>query len=111
MIEIKFAFRWAWILGLALLFPVGLPAGGGERNQLETCHSASSRPFLSGNSCVLRSSPSAFAPGLCTLYLGTPLTVLRSWKRADGTEWLMVQIASHEIFELSPSVRRGWINV
>ncbi|WP_414153500.1 SH3 domain-containing protein [Prochlorococcus sp. MIT 1307] len=105
-----YVFRWSWLLGIALFFPVALPAGGGQLYQPKICRCFASTPLLAGNCCLLKASPSIFAPSLRTISVGTPLRVLRSWKAADGKEWLQVNIATNQIMELS-SGRRGWLNV
>ena len=111
MFAMTFALRWSWVLGIALFFPVALPAGGGERNQPEISGMESRRSFFTGNNCFLKASPSALAPSLRSLQVGTPIRVLSRWQSVDGQEWLRIQIASSEIFESSSLVRRGWINV
>lgn len=111
MFAMTFALRWSWVLGIALFFPVALPAGGGERYKSEIWRSAPYSPFLTDDCCALKAAPCEFAPSLRTLSLGTPLRVVRIWHGAHGEEWLQVQITSNEIIELSSVVRRGWINV
>ncbi|MED5562389.1 MAG: SH3 domain-containing protein, partial [Cyanobacteriota bacterium] len=49
--------RWGWVLGVALLAPADLPAGGAERRQPEIRRSDRSGPLLAGTSCELRVSP------------------------------------------------------
>ena len=110
MFAMTFALRWSWVLGIALFFPVALPAGGGERYQPEICSWEYRSSLFTCNSYFLKSSPSALAPSLRTLQVGTPIRVLRRWQSVDGKEWLQVQIASSEIFELSSLARRGWIS-
>ena len=103
--------RWGWVLGVALLAPAALPAGGGERRQPEIRRSDSSGPLFAGTSCELRVSPLAVAPSLRRLAVGTPLNVLRRWHGDDGKDWLQVQIASGSGECLAGVVRRGWLNV
>ena len=103
--------RWSWVLGIALFFPVALPAGGGQRLQPEVCRPKGSTPFFAGYCCHLLATPFAFAPRLRTLAIGTPIRVLRSWHAPNGEEWLQVQISTHHIIQSSNVVSRGWINV
>ena len=106
-----FVIRWSWLLGLALFLPVSLPAGGEERFLPQVCRFVDSIPLLAGDCCNLRAEPSALAPSLRTIEVGTPLRVLRTWHSSNGQEWLQVQISTNEIIELSSVVRRGWVNV
>tara|TARA_B100000029_G_C16869384_1_gene702488 strand:- start:43 stop:378 length:336 start_codon:yes stop_codon:yes gene_type:complete len=111
MMSITFVLRWSWVLGMALFLPVSLPAGGLPRNQIGVLRADTSRFLFAGDSCVFQVSPFVIAPSLCTVEIGTPLRVLRSWKSADGKDWLHVQISSNYRIESPLSIRRGWINV
>ena len=105
--------RWGCVLGLALLAPVSLPAGGmtpfGKQQLIR--RRELSGPLLAVNSSFLRTGPFINAPTLCELKAGTPLRVIRFWESDDGKAWLHVQISSAKELELSLDVRRGWLNV
>ena len=84
--------RWSWLLGVALMAPAAMPAGGADVRQPQVrrrvgvgghLHVASDAP--------LRLSPLAVAPRLSTLSAGTSLRLLRRWSSADGNDWLHVQ--------------------
>ena len=99
-------WRWAALLGFALLAPAALPAGGAERRlplprRREQQRSA---PLLLEQSLDLRSAPEPRAPVLTRLEAGVPLQVLRHWLSPDGRRWLRVQAAG-------PAGRpcRGWL--
>ena len=113
MPAMTFALSWSWFLGIALFFPIALPAGGGERSDIEKFSlKLSSNCFVyAGDSCTLQSSPSSNAPSLRTVRSGTPLKPLRRWKSAEQKDWIQVQIASNEIMESPSLARRGWLNV
>ena len=103
--------RWGWVLGIALLAPAAMPAGGGElriqdeillsRHQLE--------PLLSGEKCKLKSSPSPVAPSIRVLNTGTPMKLIRAWRAEDGKHWLQVQVSGLGIGIPSNFSTRGWI--
>jgi len=103
--------RWGWLLGVALLAPVALPAGGGQFGRLQLQSGDGSGILLTGDSCALRTSPFAVAPILRTFEIGTPLRFLRCWQSADGAEWVQVEIRSHMSFGMARAVKRGWVNV
>ncbi len=111
MISIPPIFRWSWLLGVALLAPVALPAGGGELKSPEIRRRELFDPLVVNNTCSLRVSPILVAPELCNLDIGTPIRILRIWQSADGTDWLYVQIASIDTSGLPSVAKRGWINV
>lgn len=93
------AWRWAALLGLALISPVGLPAGGADRRPHEVRRRCAGDPLLSTRAVALRAAPEQRAPALQQLGPGEPLRVLRSWRTSSGQRWLQVEAAD----------RRGWL--
>jgi len=94
------AWRWAALLGFALLAPVGLPAGGADRRQGELRQRQCARePLLPVAAAQLRAAPQTQAPMLLAVRPGEPLRVLRQWFSPDGQRWLRVELAG----------RRGWL--
>ncbi|MEB3253074.1 MAG: SH3 domain-containing protein [Synechococcus sp.] len=96
--------RWSWLLGMALMAPAALPAGGGERRQPQVRRREGSGPMHTSGNTVLQLSPLAVAPRLRTLAPGTSLRLLRRWSAGDGQDWLQVQT-------LSGDPQRGWLRV
>ena len=97
-------WRWAALLGFALVAPAGLPAGGGERRSPEVRRRASVlEPVLSASSFQLRCAPQHQAPALLEVASDSPLRVLRSWWEPNGQRWLLVEGAGPE------GSRRGWL--
>ena len=96
--------RWSWLLGVALMAPAALPAGGADRRQPQPRRRAASGPLHTSSDQPLRLSPLAVAPRLSTLKAGSSLRPLRRWSSADGQDWLHVQTLSGE-------QRRGWLRV
>ena len=96
--------RWGWLLGVALMAPAALPAGGSERRQPQVRRRQGSGPLHTTERGVLRSSPVAVAPALNDLSIGTPCRLLRRWPGDDGHDWLHVQV-------LSGDQQRGWLRI
>ena len=98
-------WRWAALLGFALLAPAALPAGGGERRLPDVRRRESSRePLVVGCQSGLYSSPQQQAPILAKLAPGTPLRVLQKWMGPHGQWWWQVEVANRS---LGPT--RGWV--
>jgi hypothetical protein len=99
------AWRWAALLGLALLAPAALPAGGADRRLPEVRRRGSGpEPFLVEEGIALRCAPDSGAPVLTRLEPQEPLRVLRRWLAPDGRRWLRVAAST-------PLGRpaRGWL--
>ena len=94
--------RWGWLLGVALMAPAALPAGGSERRQPQVRRRQSSGPLHTVARGVLRSSPFTIAPSLNELSIGTPCRLLHRWPSDDGHDWIHVEI-------LSGDKQRGWL--
>jgi hypothetical protein len=98
------SWRLAALLGLALIAPAALPAGGAERRQPELRRRQAGDPLLATGPMALRSSPRQQAPALARLEAGEPLELLRSWWSPSGRRWLQVQTAAGP-----GEPRRGWL--
>jgi hypothetical protein len=97
-------WRWAALLGFALVAPAGLPAGGAERRLPEVRRRQSQgEPLLSPARQVLRCAPLHQAPVISCAEVGEPLRVLRHFTAPGGGRWLQVELAS------SAGGRRGWL--
>ena len=95
-------FRWSWLLGVALMAPAALPAGGADRRQPQPRRRLASGPLHTTSDQPLHLSPLEVAPRLHTLKAGSSLRLLRRWSADDGQDWLHVQTLSGE-------QRRGWL--
>ena len=96
--------RWSWLLGVALMAPAALPAGGADRLLAQPRRRVASGPLHTSSDQPLRLSPLTVAPRLSILKAGSSLRLLRRWSSADGQDWLHVQT-------LSGDKHRGWLRV
>ncbi len=106
----SFFFRWSCLLGLALLAPTALPAGGGEMCQPSIRRREENSPLLSNQGLSLFLSPILSAPTLYLLENGTPLEILHSWHAEDGSRWFYVKTLSGIRSLAIKSENRGWIS-
>ena len=101
-VQIGGMLRWSWLLGVALMAPAALPAGGGDCRQPQVRRRSGSGPLCTSAETTLQLSPLVTAPKLRPLAAGTSLRLLRRWTSGDGQDWLLVQ-------DLSRKTQRGWI--
>jgi hypothetical protein len=98
-------WRLPWVLGLALIVPAALPAGGGERRSPELRRRQSQEPLLAAGPLLLRCAPQHSAPALTQLHDNVPLRLLRTWWEPGGDRWLQVQLPG----SAAGQPRRGWL--
>ena len=92
-------WRWAALLGFALIAPVALPAGGADRRLPELRRRTVGEPLLSTRRQTLQAAPEHRAPALAQLPADQPLRVVRTWQSPAGERWLQVEAEA----------RRGWV--
>ncbi|MFO7628110.1 MAG: SH3 domain-containing protein [Prochlorococcaceae cyanobacterium] len=96
-------WRWAALLGLALLAPADLPAGGLQRRLPEVRRRQAGDPLLTTGRCVLHRAPDCQAPSLVEIPADSRLDWLRTWEAPGGQRWLQVAALA------SGRIRRGWV--
>jgi len=107
MTGVSAPWRWAALLGFALIAPVTLPAGGPDRRQPEVRRRQAGEPLLNTGARSLHSSPERQAPALARLSADEPLRLVRSWHSPAGERWLQVEAAAAPTGMASG--RRGWL--
>jgi hypothetical protein len=96
-------WRWAALLGFALLGPAHLPAGGLQQRLPELRRRQAGEPLISPLRCVLHAAPDCQAPSLAELPAESQLHCLRTWDTPGGQRWLQVMALA------SGRIRRGWV--
>jgi len=94
------AGRWAWMLSMALLLPIGLPAGGARLEPGKSRQRQPGDPLLAAKTTSLRREPLVSAPQVVLLPIGQPLQGLVRWH--DGQD-LWLRVTSRQ--------GRGWVRI
>ncbi len=111
MSKILSSLRLVWLLAIALLLPISLPAGGGQTNFHDISRISGEDLIIPSRSCNLRTHPSLDATVLVKVLPGTPIDILRVWRTVDGKNWLQVQISSIPLVSSPNQPKRGWVDV
>ena len=100
---------WAWLLGIALVVPTTLPAGGAQESLIQQRKNNVGSPIIALKDFDLLSSASNNASILTRVKAGTPVEVLKIWDSTYSGEWLLVNIAMKDFNQFF--YKRGWVNI
>ena len=100
---------WSWLLGIALVVPTSLPAGGAQESLIQNRKNNVGSPIIALKDFNLLSSASNDSSILARIKAGTPVRVLKIWDNTDSGEWLLVNIAIKDYNQLF--YKRGWVNI
>ena len=99
---------WIWLLGISLIVPTSLPAGGSQKSFIHHRENNIGSPLIALKDFNLLSSTSINSSILTKVQAGTPVNVLKVWNH-DGNEWLLVNVLSQDFNQLFN--KRGWVNI
>ena len=100
---------WTWLLGIALIVPTTLPAGGAQESFIQYRKNNIGSPIIALKDFNLLSSASKNSSILTRVKAGTPVKVLKMWNSNDLGEWLLVNIAIKDFNQFF--YKRGWVNI
>ena len=100
---------WTWLLGIALLVPTTLPAGGAQESIIQNRKNNVGSPIIALKDFNLLSSASKNSSILTRVKAGTPVKILKIWDSSDREKWLLVNILIQDFNQLF--YKRGWVNV
>ena len=100
---------WTWLLGIALVIPTTLPAGGAQESLIQQRRNNVGSPIIALKDFNLLSSASNNATILTPVKAGTPVRVLKVWDSTDCGEWLLVNITINDFNQFF--YKRGWVNI
>ena len=100
---------WIWLLGISLVVPTSLPAGGSQKTIIQNRENNIGSPLIALNDFNLLSSASNHSSVLTRVKAGTPVSVLKVWDTTDDGRWLLVNVLSQNFYQLF--YKRGWVNI
>ena len=100
---------WTWLLGIALVVPTTLPAGGAQESIIQNRKNNVGSPIIALKDFNLLSSASKNSSILTRVKAGTPVKILKIWDSSDREKWLLVNILIQEFNQLF--YKRGWVNI
>ena len=100
---------WTWLLGISLVVPTTLPAGGAQESFIQYRKDNVGSPIISFRDFNLLSSASNNSSILTRVKAGTPVKILKIWDTADNQKWLLVDITINNFNQLFH--KRGWVNI
>ena len=100
---------WTWLLGIALVAPTTLPAGGAQKSIIQHRKNNIEAPIIALKDFDLLSSTSTRSSILTRVKSGTPVNILRVWDSNDSGKWLLVNILSQDFYQFF--YKRGWVEL
>ena len=100
---------WTWLLGISLVVPTSLPAGGSQKSTIHQRENNIGSPLIALKDFNLLSSASNDSSILIKVKAGTPVDVLRVWDSSHSGKWLLVNVLSQKFNQLFYT--RGWVNI
>ncbi len=100
---------WTWLLGIALVVPTTLPAGGAQESIIQHRRNNVGSPRIALKDFNLLASASKNPSILTHVKAGTPVTVLKFWEGNDNGKWLFVNISIQDFNQLF--YKRGWVKI
>ena len=100
---------WTWLLGISLVVPATLPAGGAQKSIIQQRENNIGSPIIALKEFNLLSSASNNSSILIRIQPGTPVDVLKVWDDNDSNKWLLVNVLYQNFYQLFS--KRGWVNI
>ena len=100
---------WIWLLGISLVVPTSLPAGGSQESTIQHRENKIGSPLIAFKDFNLLSSVSNNSSVLTTVQAGTPVFILKEWDSNDKGKWLLVDLLNQDFYQLF--YKRGWVNI
>ena len=99
------------LITFALIAPITLPAGGIQKSLNQDKFFQNRNEIILTSNTSLYSYPGVRAQELLVLNVGTPLSVLRSWKVSKSETWVRVELGSNKFLDAPNRILKGWIRM
>tara|TARA_Y100001968_G_scaffold38388_1_gene29310 strand:+ start:246 stop:584 length:339 start_codon:yes stop_codon:yes gene_type:complete len=99
---------WTWLLGISLVVPTTLPAGGAQKSSIQHRENNIGSPLIALKEFNLLSSADNSSSILTNVKAGTPVNILKVWNSTESGQWLLVNVISQNFYQLF--YKRGWVN-
>ena len=100
---------WIWLLGISLVVPTSLPAGGSQKFIIYNRENHIGSPLIPLKDFNLLSSASINSSIVTMVQAGTPIDVLKVWDSHDSGKWLLVNVLIQNFDQLF--YKRGWVHI
>ena len=100
---------WSWLLGIGLIAPTTLPAGGAQKSTVQHRINNIGSPIIALKEFNLLSSASNNSFILTKVKQGTPVNVMRVWYSNDSSKWLLVTVLCQNFYQ--SFYKRGWVKI
>ena len=100
---------WIWLLGISLVIPTSLPAGGSQKSIIQHRENKIGSQLIAFKDFNLLTSASNNSSILIRVPAGTPVDVLKVWDNSYTGKWLLVNVLNQDSYQLF--YRRGWVNI
>ena len=100
---------WTWLLGISLVVPTSLPAGGSQKLIIQHRENNIHSTLIALKDFELLSSATLNSSIVSRFDSGTPVDVLKVWNSNDSGKWLLVNVLSQNFNQFF--YKRGWVNI
>ena len=100
---------WIWLLGISLVVPTSLPAGGSQKSIIQHRENNIESTLIALKDFNLLSSATINSSIVSRVHSGTPVDVLNVWDSNDSGKWLLVNVLSQNFNQFF--YKRGWVNI
>ena len=100
---------WIWLLGISLVVPTSLPAGGSQKSTVQHRENNIESTLIALKDFDLLSSATLNSSIVSRVDSGTPVDLLKVWDSNDSGKWLLVNVLSQNFNQFF--YKRGWVNI